>query len=236
MSKRRRQTISKIVKELLDERLTIEAHETPSQDWSIPDWVPDGKFVALVKGAVVAVGDSVAEVTAQAASKFRDEYVQVKRKGQPIPVVEYAYHTLTELKCWRYYSVGPRTYPVIPVTIIGKRKVETTAMPDSAASLTLVKEEVVEKSGLKFLREEDLFTGAGPVTKRTFEGKVELPMGTHKVRMASVIIPDGLPFKVLLGRNILDSLQTYLLGKDKVLCIKDPPQTSNSTKSRGVHA
>lgn len=57
----------------------------------VPSWVPDGKYVALVRGSVAAVGRSVAEVSPTAITKFPNDPIRVTRKGKRIKSVEYAF-------------------------------------------------------------------------------------------------------------------------------------------------
>jgi hypothetical protein len=84
-------TQTDLVKNAITDRIT--AHETAKAEAStaIPEWVPDGKCVALVRGAVAAVGDSVAEVVADAIAKFGDEAIHVARKGKLIRSIHYAF-------------------------------------------------------------------------------------------------------------------------------------------------
>lgn len=57
---------------------------------------------------------------------------------------------------------------------------------------------------------------------RTYSANVELPVGNYQTLVGSLRIPKILPFQVLLGRNLLDMMDLYALGKSKVVCIKDP--------------
>jgi hypothetical protein len=90
---------TEIVKTVVAEKLTV--HETaraePSTD--IPGWIPEGKYVALVRGAVAAVGHSVADVVAAALAKFPEDAIHVARKGRSIKAVHYAFVAETEMKC-----------------------------------------------------------------------------------------------------------------------------------------
>jgi len=54
---------------------------------------------------------------------------------------------------------------------------------------------------------------------RTFRATIGLSTGNYDVRLASYDIPKDLPFQVLLGRNVLDLVELYALGKTKVVCI-----------------
>jgi len=57
---------------------------------------------------------------------------------------------------------------------------------------------------------------------RTFRATIGLSTGNYDVRVASSDIPKDLPFQVPLGRNVLDLVELYALGKSKVVCIRDP--------------
>src|SRR5208282_3295051 len=71
---------TEMVKSAVAEKLTIHEVARAESSANIPSWVPEGKYVALVRGAVAAVGDSVAEVVSGALTKFPDEAIHVARK------------------------------------------------------------------------------------------------------------------------------------------------------------
>lgn len=52
-------TQTEIVKSAVAEKLTIHEVARRESNAKIPNWVPEGKYVAIVRGAVAAVGDSV---------------------------------------------------------------------------------------------------------------------------------------------------------------------------------
>jgi predicted aspartyl protease len=211
-----------MVKTAVAEKLTVNevARAEPSMD--IPSWVPEGKYVALVRGAVAAVGDSVADVVAAALAKFPEDAIHVARKGRSIKAVHYAFLAETEMKCWKYVTVGQQPYPVIPTTIIGKKRIVAGSSPDTGASMTLVSSRIVDEAGLQPAGKETVATAAGMVKMRTFGASIELPVGRYDAIVASSGIPQALPFQILLGRNILDLVDLYALGKSKVVCLKDP--------------
>jgi len=80
-----------MVKTAVAEKLTIHEAEHGEAPTDIPSWVPQGKYVALVRGAVAAVGDSVADVSCAAAVKFPNDPIRVVRKGKSIKPVQYAF-------------------------------------------------------------------------------------------------------------------------------------------------
>lgn len=114
------------------------------------------------------------------------------------------------------------SYPVIPAAIIGRKKVQALCSPDTASSLTLVNPQLIDEAGLEQHATETVATAAGSVKMNTFKAVVELPIGRYDAVVASSQIPKTLPFQVLLGRNILDQVELYALGKSKVICMKDP--------------
>ena len=213
---------TEIVKSAVAEKLAVHEAARSESSMSIPNWVPDGKYIALVRGAVAAVGDSVAEVVSQALSKFPDEAIHVARKGKSIKPVQYAFLANTEIRCWKYVTVDKQSYPVIPTTLIGKNRLTTASSPDTAASLTLVSPQLVAEADLQPATEETVATAAGSIKMQTFNASIELPVGRYDAIVAPSQIPKSLPFQVLLGRNILDKMDLYTLGKNKVICLKDP--------------
>ncbi|MGA8905537.1 MAG: ribbon-helix-helix protein, CopG family [Candidatus Bathyarchaeia archaeon] len=92
---------TEIVKSAVAEKLVIHQVACAESSTNIPSWVPEGKFVALVRGAVAAVGDSVAEVVSAALTKFPDDAIHVARKGRSIKAVHYAFLAQAEMKCWK---------------------------------------------------------------------------------------------------------------------------------------
>jgi len=215
-------TQSDLVKSAVAEKIAVHQTARLVSPMTIPDWVPKGKYVALVRGAVAAVGDSVAEVVATALDKFSEEPIHVARKGRPIESGHYAFSVTAAIKCWKYVTVDQDSYPVIPTTIIGKKRLRVASSPDTAASLTLVDSQIVHQADLQPAGQVDIFTAAGPVKAKTFNADIELPTGNYKTVVASSNIPKVLPFQALLGRNVLDNVDLYALGKSKVVCISDP--------------
>jgi len=222
LAKRLGASQSDVVKGALTEKLIGYEAADAEVTMAIPEWVPDGKYAALVRGAVAAVGDSVADVVATALSKFRDEPIHVARKGKPIETIHYTYLAQSAIKCWKYVTVDAQSFPILPTTVIGRREVVTASVPDTASSLTLASHQVIHEAGLEAVAQETIFTPAGPVRMKTFKAAIELPIGRYETTLASSDIPKELPFQTLLGRNLLDLVDLYALGKIKVVCIRDP--------------
>ncbi len=213
---------TEMVKSAVAEKLTVHQAARSEPSVNVPSWVPDGKYYALVRGAVAAVGDSVADVSSAAMAKFPDEPIRVARRGKAIRPIQYAFLAEATLKCWKYEMVDQESYPVIPIAITGKNKLTTVSSPDTASSLTLVTPQLIDEAGLQQAATETVATAAGFVKMSTFKATIELPVGSYDAIVASSPIPKALPFQVLLGRNILDQVDLYTLGKSKVICLKDP--------------
>jgi len=98
-----------VVKSAVGEKLTINEFARTKLSTEIPGWVPEGKYVALVRGTVAAVGESVADVVSTALAKFPDDAILVARKGKPIKAVHYAFLAQAEMRCWKYVTVGEAT-------------------------------------------------------------------------------------------------------------------------------
>jgi hypothetical protein len=211
-----------LVKSAVAEKIAVHQTARLVSPMTIPNWVPKGKYVALVRGAVAAVGDSVAEVVATALDKFSEEPIHVARKGRPIERVHYAFSVSAAIKCWKYVTVDQDSFLVIPTTIMGKKRLRIASSPDTAASLTLVDGQIIDQADLKPAGQVEIFTAAGPVKAKTFSADIELSTGSYRTIVASSNIPKALPFQALLGRNVLDNVDLYALGKSKVVCISDP--------------
>ena len=128
---------TEMVKSAVAEKLTIHEVACAESSANIPSWIPEGKYVALVRGAVAAVGDSVAEVVSAALSKFPDEAIHVARKGKCIKAFHYAFLAQTEMKCWKYVAVDQQSYPVIPAAVIGTKKMVAASAPIPQLALPL---------------------------------------------------------------------------------------------------
>ena len=154
-------TQTDLVKNAITGRIT--AHETAKAEaeTAIPEWVPDGKCVALVRGAVAAVGDSVAEVVADAIAKFGDEPIHVALKRKPIRPIHYAFAAHATVKCWKYLTADGESFPIIPAKIIGKKELTTASSPDRASTLALVSREIIDQAGLQPEAQETIYTAAG---------------------------------------------------------------------------
>jgi len=62
-----------------------------AENVNIPNWLPDGIYIAFVQAAVAALGDSVAVVVTVALAKFPYKAIHVTRKGKPIKPMHYAF-------------------------------------------------------------------------------------------------------------------------------------------------
>jgi len=213
---------TELVKTAVAEKLTVHEAERSELSASIPDWVPEGKYVALVRGAVAAAGDSVADVSCAAAAKFPDDPIRVLRKGKRIKPIHYAFMAEAPMKCWKYEMVETESFPVIPATVVGRKEVQTLCSPDTASSLTLASQHLIDNAELQPDATESVATAAGLVKMSTYKAVISLPIGRYQAIVASSQIPSILPFQVLLGRNVLDKLDLMTLGKSKVVCLKDP--------------
>ncbi len=112
-------TISEFVRSVLDEKLKIEeTSQKKSGDCSIHKWVPNGKYIAFVHGAIASIGDTISEVSRESADKFPESSVIIKKKGKPTSIPEFIFSTFTELKCWNYSIVENRSYPLLLLKII----------------------------------------------------------------------------------------------------------------------
>ncbi len=217
-------TISEFVRSSIDEKLKIEELTGKKFEISkIPEWIPDGKYIAFVNGAIVSIGDTVSEVSRESAEKFRDLPCIIKRKGKPIEVPEYIFNTFAELKCWNYSILENKSFPLILLEIGVNNNYKTIrALPDSAASLSVLKSSLARQLNLKSLRTERVFTTAGPIELKVSKADIKINDLILTSEILEGEISDEMPFDLLLGRNIIDLFDIYLLGKKQIICLKDP--------------
>jgi predicted CopG family antitoxin/predicted transcriptional regulator len=130
---------TEMVKAAVAEKLAIHEVARAKSSANIPSWVPEGKYVALVRGAVAAVGESVAEVVSGALTKFPDDAIHVARKGRPIKAVKYAFLAQTEVRCWKYVTVDQQSaealYICIWIYMPRNRMAKTIAISDEVYEL-----------------------------------------------------------------------------------------------------
>lgn len=215
-------SISDFVRNVIDEKIKILKSKRQTGKVEVPDWIPDGKYYAIVKDAIVSVGDSPSAVTEEIITKFPFEHVIIKRKNKEIPKLEYAYSALTgDLNCWQYYEYEKKSYPIFPITLIkGNQRKTLAVIPDTAASITLIKSEIVDKFKLKEVDVQTIQTASGIINKPIYEINFEIFNQKIPAKIISAPISDLLPFKGLIGRNILDLFTLYLIGREQIICIK----------------
>lgn len=217
-------TISEFVRSSIEERLKIEeVAKKKFENVVIPEWIPDGKYIAFVNGAIASIGDTVSEVSRESAEKFPDSSVVIKRKGEPVKMPEYIFSAFTEFKCWNYSLIENKRYPLILLKIgTNDDSITIRALPDSAASLSILKDTYVKQLNLTTIRSEEIITMAGPIQLNVIKVNIQIDDMILTSEVLEGQIPDELPFDFLLGRNVLDLLDVYLLGKRQVICLKDP--------------
>lgn len=92
--------ISDFTRKAIDEKIRIVKVNNQNESIEVPDWIPDGKYYALVKNAIFGVNDSPSALVKDLISKFPYEYIIIKRKNKQIPKLEYSFSISTEnLRC-----------------------------------------------------------------------------------------------------------------------------------------
>jgi len=193
------------------------------KDVEIPDWIPDGKFVAFVNNAIAAVGDSLQQVAHEAIQKFLDFSLIIKKKGNNFRIPEYAFSAFSELKCWNYSKFQDQTFPLISATVGQNDKFLTVlGLPDSAASISLLERSICQELELKPLKLVPIQTAKGIVELNLVNATIKFQNISFRSEFLESDISEQFPFKLLIGRNLLDLLNLYLFGKKQIICIKDP--------------
>lgn len=113
-------TISDFVRNAIEEKLKIAEIKKENLEIEPPEWIPNGKYFAIVKGAIIAVSDTPSSLAKEVIAKFPYEYVIIKRKNKEIPNIEYVFSSISTegLKCWPYFDFKDKSYPIFPITLI----------------------------------------------------------------------------------------------------------------------
>ena len=105
-------TISSFVREAIEEKIKVEEiFQNTKEELEIPDYVPDGKYVAIIRNTIVGIGDSPSELVMNLSLKFMDDSMRIKKKGQKDDPIEYVFLAEKSLNCWQYLEVEGKTYP-----------------------------------------------------------------------------------------------------------------------------
>ncbi len=217
-------SMSEVIRRLVSEKIKIEEISRESKkdnEIVIPDYIPKNKYIAFVKGAIIAVGDTVSDVAQVAAEKFPNGPLVIKFNGPKQKPMEYCFLSLNNLNCWKYANVENITYPIIPITLqISSIKKPLLALIDTAASVCLLKEGLIDSSALQINREEQLSTAAGIISRKFYKGQVNLLEVDFEIDFILAPIDDSLPFNMLIGSKLLSKLDAYFFGKKKIVCLK----------------
>ena len=217
-------SMSEIVRKLLSEKIKIEnisRKNDNNSDVKIPDYIPKNKYVGFANGAIITVGDTVSEVAQVAVEKFPNDPLVIKYNGPKKKPVEYCFMSLTDLQCWKYVNVENITYPIIPIALeINSNKKKLYALIDTAASLCVLKQGLIDPTKFTETRVEQVSTAAGVIATKVYEGKVTLFEIEFETEFILAQIDDSLPFNILIGRNLLDKLDAHFLGKKQLICLK----------------
>ena len=217
-------SMSEVIRRLVSEKIKIEEVSRQSKkdlEIAIPDYIPKNKYIAFVKGAIIAVGDTVSDVAQVAAEKFPNGPLVIKFNGPKKKPIEYCFLSLNDLNCWNYANVENITYPIIPITLqIPSIEKPLLALIDTAASVCLLKEGLIDSSEVQINREEQLSTAAGIISRKFYKGQVKLLEFDFEIEFIIAPIDDSLPFNMLVGCNLLNKLDAYFFGKKKIVCLK----------------
>jgi len=217
-------SMSEVIRRLVSEKIKIEEVSQESKkdiEVPIPDYIPKNKYIGFVKGAIVAVGDTVSDVAQVAVEKFPNGPLVIKFNGPKKKPIEYCFLSLSDLNCWSYANVENINYPIIPITLqIPSIEKHLFALIDTAASVCILKEGLIDASNVQINREEQLSTAAGIISKKFYKAQIKLLEVDFEIDFIIAPIDDSLPFNMLVGRSLLNKLDAYFFGKKKIVCLK----------------
>jgi hypothetical protein len=217
-------SMSKFVREIIAEKMKIEELASKigmSEAVEIPDYIPKNKYVIFVNGAVVAIGDNPSDLAEIAVQKFSDFPFVIKYNGPKKKPMEYFYMSLTKFHGWKYSVFEDSSYPIIPIeleSITNKRIINASF--DTAASLCVLKTNVFPSEKCEISRKEQISTVTGIIEAPIYKGKVKILDATFEIEFIIAPIADVIPSKFLIGRNLMDQLDAYFLGKKQILLLK----------------
>lgn len=84
----------------------------------------------------------------------------------------------------------------------------------------MLKRDEIPSEFLKKNRDAQVSTAGGIVESIIYSGIVKLVDIEFKIEFMVAPLSNYLPFKMLIGRNLLDQLDAYFLGKKQILCLK----------------
>jgi hypothetical protein len=217
-------SMSEYIRKIISEKLKIETlakEREKIEEIKIPEYIPKNKYIGFVNGAIIGVADNPSEISLIAAEKFPDHELVIKFNGPKPKRMEYCFMSLSEIKCWNYVKLEDFSYPIIPVSLISKSEEKKMfASVDTASSLCVVKKDLINLKDFEFSREEEISTAAGIEKFKVFMGKCKVVDIEFEIEFIVSPIAEVLPFTMLIGRNLLDQLDAYFLGKKQIICLK----------------
>jgi len=218
-------SVSEFVRKIMAERLEMEKQFQDfedEKDFKIPEYIPKNKFIAIVKGSIVAVGETPSEVSQIAITKFPNLPIKIKFSGpKKFKPPEFIFMSLSKLNCWKYFDFEDELYPIIPIKFKHRLiDLNLSAIIDTAATLCILKKGLVLEEELELVRQIDVSTASGIVKSDIYSGNVEILDCKFKIEFLVSPISDFLPFQFLIGHNLMNKLDTYFFGKKKIVCIK----------------
>jgi predicted aspartyl protease len=221
------ESMSEVIRTMIHDKIEIDnlvASMPPTEDVEIPAYVPRNKYVIFVNGAIVGVGDNPSELAEMAMQKFPNLPFVMMFNGEQPRSMEYVFMGVTETGAWKYCRFGTQSYPMLPIELEVKNPGTVTktyfASVDTAASLCVVKAGTIPADACTSIRKERIATAGGIVEVEIYKGTTTLLATRFDIEFIFSPIPDSLPFTFLIGRNLLDQLDVYFLGKKQVMLLK----------------
>jgi hypothetical protein len=217
-------SMSDFIRSAIEDKMKIEesiARIPTNEDVEIPDYIPKEKYVIFVNGAVVAIGDKPSALAEIAMEKFPEYPFVMKYNGASQKTIEYAFMSLANFYSWKYCVFNDHSFPLLPVELQSNAiKKKLVASIDTAASVCLLKAGTIKDEDCIFSRKELVATAAGIVESTIFTGAIKILDASFNVEFIMVPISENLPFTFLVGRDLLDQLDAYFMGKKQVFLLK----------------
>ena len=93
-------------------------------------------------------------------------------------------------------------------------------LANTATSLTVIKDEIVNQLNLEQIESQPIQTATGIYNIPIYKITLEILDKKINTKIIPAPISNDLPFQGLIGRNVLDLFNLFLFGKKKLICMR----------------
>jgi len=94
------------------------------------------------------------------------------------------------------------------------------ALIDTAASLCLLKKDLIPEEEFNYNRKEEIATAGGIIEMDIYSGTIVILDAVFDIEFVISPLSDYLPFQFLIGQKLMKKLDAYFFGKKQIVCLK----------------